>query len=244
VGRVDLSGYDVYAPFYDATQGDRAQHAAFVRSLIERHHPKAKTVLELACGTGSILKQLEPNYELVGVDQSEVMLALAAQKVPSARLVRADMTAVRLKEEFDVVLCVYDSINHLLRFAEWVAVFDRAREHVRDDGIFIFDINTQHKLATFADANRPWIQWFGDGNLVVGHFVGRGRGVVAWEIRVFEHVGGSDYRLHSEDIEEISFPVDRIKAALRRRFTRLSVLDTQRSRPSPRSERLHFVCRP
>jgi len=37
-------------------------------------------VLELACGTGSILKQLEPNYKLVGVDRSEVMLALAAQK--------------------------------------------------------------------------------------------------------------------------------------------------------------------
>jgi SAM-dependent methyltransferase len=243
MGRVDVTDYDVYAPFYDATQGDRAQHAAFVRSLIERHHPEAKTVLELACGTGSILKQLEPNYEIAGVDLSEAMLALAAQKVTSARLVRADMTAVRLKEEFDVVLCVYDSINHLLRFADWEAVFDRAREHLRERGIFVFDINTQSKLARGAATERPLIQWFGEANLLVVDIVGRGRGIVAWEIRVFEHVGESAYRLHSENIEEISFPVERIKAALGKRFSRVSVLDTQRSRPSPHSERLHFVCR-
>jgi len=243
MGRVDVTGYDVYAPFYDATQGDRAQHAAFVRSLIERHHPEAKAVLELACGTGSILKQLEPRYAVAGVDLSERMLELAAEKVPHARLVRADMTAVQLGEQFDVVLCVYDSINHLLRFAEWQAVFDRAREHLHERGIFVFDINTQHKLASFAATERPWIQWFGDGSLVVADVVGHGKGVVAWEIHVFEHVGGPDYRLYSENIPEISFPLERIKAALGKRFSHVSVVDTQRSRPSPHSERLHFVCR-
>jgi hypothetical protein len=148
-----------------------------------------------------------------------------------------------LDDEFDVVLCVYDSINHLLRFADWEAVFDRAREHMRERGIFIFDVNTEHKLATFAATDRPLVQWFGDGNLIVVDVVGRGRGVVAWEIHVFEHVAGSDYRLHSEDISEISFAVERIKAALGKRFSRLLVVDTQRKRPSPRSERLHFVCR-
>jgi SAM-dependent methyltransferase len=169
------------------------------------------------------------------------MLKIAAQKLPGVRLVEADMTKIRLGERFDVVLCVYDSINHLLRFAEWKAVFDRAREHLSDGGIFVFDINTERKLATFASVDRPLSQWFGDGNLILVDVAPRGRGVVAWEIRVFEHRGDSRYRLHAEDIPEISFPAERVRAALKERFSRVWTYDAQRSRPSPSSERLHFV---
>jgi ubiquinone/menaquinone biosynthesis C-methylase UbiE len=53
-----MRSYEVFAPFYDAVQGDRAEHVTYMRELIEKHHPTARTVLELACGTGSILKQL------------------------------------------------------------------------------------------------------------------------------------------------------------------------------------------
>src|SRR6266581_41583 len=38
--------------------------------LIERHHPEARTILELACGTGAILEQLQRDYEVVGLDVS------------------------------------------------------------------------------------------------------------------------------------------------------------------------------
>ena len=37
------------------------------------------------------------------------------------------MTRFDLGETFDVVLCVFDSINHLVRFSDWERVFDRAR---------------------------------------------------------------------------------------------------------------------
>ena len=107
--------------------GDRAQHAAYLRSLIRRHAPRARTVLELGCGTGSILRQLWTHYEVTGVDLSEEMLERAAKKTPGIPLFRADMRTFDLGERFDVVLCVYDSINHLLRFDDWKAVFARAR---------------------------------------------------------------------------------------------------------------------
>jgi ubiquinone/menaquinone biosynthesis C-methylase UbiE len=90
-----MESYDVFAPFYDAVPGDRAEHARYSRSLIEKHHPGAKTVLEIACGTGSVLKQLDPHYEVAGIDLSAKMLAIAAEKVPSARLVHDDMTAIQ-----------------------------------------------------------------------------------------------------------------------------------------------------
>jgi cyclopropane fatty-acyl-phospholipid synthase-like methyltransferase len=241
VGRVDITGYDAYARFYDATQGDRAERATYIRSLVEKHHPRPKTVLELACGTGSILKQLQTHYEVTGVDLSEEMLEFAAEKVPGVPLFRGDMTKVELGERFDVVLCVYDSINHLLLFEEWKAVFARAHEHLNDGGLFVFDINTKLQLASLME-RPPWVHWFDDGNLLVMEVTGRGRGVVGWEIRVFERVGESTYRLHREDIREVSFPAERIRSALDQRFSRVWTYDARRSRPSSRSERLHFVC--
>lgn len=237
-----VESYEVFAPFYDAVQGDRAEHAAYLGSLIERHHPRAKTVLELGCGTGSVLLQLRSRFEVAGVDLSERMIEVAKQKVPEARFFHEDMTRLRLDEAFDVVLCVYDSINHLLRFEEWEAVFDRAREHLGDRGIFIFDINTERQLVSLV-GRPPWAHWFGDGNLLVMDVSDGGEGVSVWSIRVFEHLGDSSYRLHSEDIHEVSFPLDRIKASLEERFRSVRTYDAHRSRPTSRSERLHFVCR-
>jgi SAM-dependent methyltransferase len=237
-----METYDVFAPFYDAVQGDRAEHAAYLRSLIDKHDPEAKTVLELACGTGSILKQLRSRYDVTGVDLSEGMLAIADQKVPGATLIQGDMTKVSLDQTFDVVLCVYDSINHLLKFADWEAVFDRAHAHLGDRGLFIFDINTERRLA-FLAAQPPVTEWFGESDLMLIDVVDAGRRLVVWSIRIFEHLGNDTYRLHAEDIQERSYPADRVKRSLQKRFRRVWTYDARRTRPSPLSERLHFVCR-
>jgi SAM-dependent methyltransferase len=236
-----MPGYEAFAPFYDAVQGDRAEHAAYLRGLIEKHHPEARPILELACGTGSVLKQLADDYQVTGVDRSKEMLAIAAAKVPQARLLAGDMTGVHLEETFDAVLCVYDSINHLVKFDQWKAVFDRAREHLGARGIFIFDINTERRLNWLVQ-QPPVTSWFDDGNLLVLDVREHADEGVIWEIKIFERVGGDDYRLHSEEIREVSFSVEQIRAALRDRFRRVSVYDQQRARPTVRSGRLHFVC--
>ncbi len=237
-----MTGYTAFAPFYDEVMGDRGREAAYVRALIERHNPRAKTILELACGTGAILERLHPDFIVAGLDLSRDMLDIASRKVPEARLFAEDMTHFDLGERFDVVLCVFDSLNHLVRFEEWEAVFDRAREHLSDSGIFVFDVNTERKLASFAGAP-PWIQWFDDESLFLIDVREGEDGTYDWKVRVFEHVEGSAYRLHAEDIREAAFPVDQIESALVDRFARISVFDADRARPTGRSERLYFVCR-
>jgi SAM-dependent methyltransferase len=237
-----VQSYDVFAPFYDAVQGDRADHSAYIRSLMEQHHPQAKTVLELACGTGSVLKQLEQSYDVSGVDLSEAMLAVAARKLPDARLVLGDMTSVELGETFDVVLCVFDSINHLLRFEEWEAVFERAHAHLNDGGIFLFDVNTEAQLERFS-SEQPLSQWFEGANVMILDVARTTDGEYLWMVRVFEDLGEDNYRLHAEDIPEAAFPADRIEASLLERFAAVDVYDASRPEPSPESARLHFVCR-
>ena len=135
-----------------------------------------------------------------------------------------------------------DSLNHLGRFEQWEAVFDRAREHLAAGGVFVFDVNTERKLARIAGAP-PWIQWFDDESLFLIDVREGEDGTYDWNVRVFEHAEASTYRLHAEDIRERAFPSGRIEAALDERFARVSISDAERARPTARSERLYFVCR-
>ncbi|HUG65755.1 MAG TPA: class I SAM-dependent methyltransferase [Gaiellaceae bacterium] len=235
-----ITNYHAFARFYDAVQGDGAERAAFIRQLIARHAPSASTVLELACGTGSILEHLQADYEVTGLDTSAPMLEVASVKLPEVRLVEADMTQFELGERFDVVLCVYDSINHLLEYRQWEAVFDRADEHLDRGGIFLFDINTERRLAALSDLP-PSVHWFGEGHLLVMKVQGNGDGGVVWSLRIFEHQGGDRYLLHSEDIREVSFPRRRIEESLRQRFRRVWAHDERRQRATSASGRIHFV---
>jgi len=85
------------------------------------------------------------------------------------------------------------------------------------------------------------VHWFGEGHLFVMDVQKGTDGVVVWEIRVFEHEGGDRYLLHSEDIQEVSFPRSQVEQSLRERFQRVSVHDSRWKRPTTASERIHFV---
>ncbi len=59
-----MAVYDLLAPYYDAATGDSAMEAAFIHDIIERRHSQAATLLDLACGTGSITALLAGVYEV------------------------------------------------------------------------------------------------------------------------------------------------------------------------------------
>ena len=227
--------------FYDAAMGDRTEMASYIRRLIRRHKPKARTLLELACGTGAILRILAKSYDVAGLDLSPQMLSLARKKLPHVRFYRKDMVRFDLGKQFDVIICVFDSINHVLKFAGWQKVFRNAARHLEKDGLFLFDINTEAKLERLINAP-TWVHKFGR-NLEFINVTDARRGIANWNIRVFEHRRGNKYGLFEEDIKEISFPVNKIKAALRKQFNSIKVIDPTERTSSTKSDRLYFVCK-
>jgi cyclopropane fatty-acyl-phospholipid synthase-like methyltransferase len=84
----------------------------------------------LACGTGSVLKHLAKHYDVCGFDLSKEMLSIARHKVPRARLLRQGMVSFCLAERFDAICCVFDSINHVLTFADWKRLFATVHQHL------------------------------------------------------------------------------------------------------------------
>ena len=74
-----LEPYERSAEVYDLYYSwlDYQTHASTVHELIEQRNARARSVLELACGTGRYLEQLSRWYEVEGLDVSAPMLAVA-----------------------------------------------------------------------------------------------------------------------------------------------------------------------
>jgi len=234
-----MPSYEIFGKFYDAVMGDGAESAKRVSELLRVSNPDARKVLELGCGTGSILKHLQDSYEVSGLDLSSKMLSIARKKVPQAKLLRQDMVNFQIDGRFDAILCVFDSINHVRRFSDWKRVFARARQHLSPGGCFIFDINTQRKLERHI-AEPPWVHTFGRNLLIIDVTALANHGS-NWNIKVFEQVNHTRYVLHEEDIVEVSFPLGKIVGALHSYFANVRVVDPDRRRPTGKSERLFFI---
>jgi class 3 adenylate cyclase len=98
--------YASLARFYDAVMGDPLPKSSRVVDAITRHSEGASSVLELGCGTGSVLAGLPASLSVTGLDRSPEMLAIARSKVPKARFIEADISSFDLGERFDVIICV------------------------------------------------------------------------------------------------------------------------------------------
>ena len=236
-----MTAYTGFARFYDRIMGDRSEEIDRIRRYIGRYHLAAGSLLELGCGTGALLTGLTPALTVTGVDMSPQMLAVAAGTVPAARLELADITSFWLPDRFDVVICMFDTLNHVPDFAGWRSLFDRVHEHLRPGGLFVFDVNTTGRLQRL-DGGPPYLDEF-DGNVVVMTVRSAGGALSLWETRIFEQQPDGLYRLHHEKIHELGVPLAQIRATLADRFEELTAESLDGSPVSDDSDRVFFAWR-
>jgi len=244
--------YDSLAAHYDAVAGDGAAEAAFVHDLVrqrrlaEPRRGPAATLLDVACGTGAIAAALarrdQDGYRVSGLDISPGMLAVARAKLPAGTpLYQADMTSFRLDARFDAVVCAYQGVNHLLSFPAWESFFRCVYEHLNAGGVFVFDIATVGHLVRMAGLEKI-VQQFGDNYLLIRVHTVDGA-VFQWRIEVYELQPDGRYRLLTEVVEMTSFPVGRVREALRRWFTGIEITAGDGGSADPDAEdRIWLTC--
>ncbi|HEX9974446.1 MAG TPA: class I SAM-dependent methyltransferase [bacterium] len=145
-----VSPYSKLAGIYDDVMShvDYKQWARYIQKVIMKWCPEATKILDISCGTGSLLAKFDSNrYRLFGFDLSFNMVMEAERKFHPLQipilLWCGNMKSFRLKKNVDVVICLYDSINYLLNFEAWSRCFDCVFDSLNDQGIFIFDICTE-----------------------------------------------------------------------------------------------------
>lgn len=146
------NAYAAFAEFYDQLTADvdYAAWADYYISLFSHGGAVPKTLLDLACGSGSLSLELAARgMEVIGVDGSEDMLSLAQEKALasgfSPLFLHQDMRALDLYGTVDGAICALDSLNHVLDTASLAAVFQRLFLFIEPGGLLLFDVNTPYK---------------------------------------------------------------------------------------------------
>lgn len=137
-----MSVFAAYSKYYDLLYRDKdyAAEARYVHDLVQRHHPAARTMLDLGCGTGRHAQLLGAHgYTLTGVDLSEEMLRTARASNPGLSFIQGDVRSVRLGKTFDVVASLFHVMSYQTTNADLRAALDTVREHLAPGGLFVFD---------------------------------------------------------------------------------------------------------
>ena len=149
-----MDSYQFLAGCYDELTYDvpYPRWADYIEKHFRRRGLPGNIVLDLACGTGSLTRELaQRGYEMIGVDLSPEMLAEAAEKnrdvgdIPPIFLCQP-MEQLDLYGTIDACVCCLDSVNYVTSPKKLQKAFERVHLFLMPGGLFLFDINTPEKL--------------------------------------------------------------------------------------------------
>jgi len=165
-----------FAFLYDRLMDDMPydQWQQFVKDAWFRYELEPRTIVDLACGTGRhAIALAEAGCHVTGIDLSEHMLAVAQEQAEisamaiqtsggSVQWLQQDMREWDIARPVDCVICLCDGINYLLQEEDVRAVLARTYHGLREGGLFVFDVLTDHQYEAYA-AGQPYT--YDDDNL-------------------------------------------------------------------------------
>ncbi len=110
-----------------------------LHAIIQDASPGARTLLDVACGTGAHLEIFRRWYDVEGVDLSPEMLEVARARLDEVPLHVADMRTLDLGRTFDAVTCLFSAIGYVTDPAEMRSTIRRLADHVAPGGVLIVD---------------------------------------------------------------------------------------------------------
>ena len=129
------------ARFYDAVYSfkDYPGESARLHGLIQERSPGARTLLDVACGTGKHLEHLQAHYQVEGVDLDPKLLEIARARVPGAPLHEGDMIDFELGRRFDAVTCLFSSIGYARTVERLERAITAMAAHLEPGGVLVVE---------------------------------------------------------------------------------------------------------
>jgi SAM-dependent methyltransferase len=184
---------DLFAATHQGTEGD----VAFYR----RHCAGARSVLELGCGYGRVLRELATVVpDAHGLDLDDALLGMAARS--GAHVHRGDMTSFDLARTFDRIVIPHSGIYCLTDEASVRRCLLAVRTHLAPSGSLAFDAY----VADAFHARSPGQSWDDDDEVELDPVRARGQ---QWRLFERSHWDRAtqridvEYRYVGEDGTEI-----------------------------------------
>lgn len=149
--------YGKFAGLYDPLMKDvdYDRWAEYIASFLPEGSLR---IADCACGTGEITIRLaKMGYTLTGIDISEDMLRIAAEKARKSALklpfICQNMAELQLHRPQDAIVCACDGVNYLDSLEQVGRFFSAAYAVLKPNGLLLFDISSRHKLENVLDCN-------------------------------------------------------------------------------------------
>ena len=244
-----MESYEFLAGCYDELTTDvrYSRWADYIEKHFARSALPIRTVLDLACGTGSLTAELMGRgYEMIGVDRSEEMLSVAAEKCrdlagePPIFLCQS-MEKLDLYGTIDACVCCLDSVNYVTRPQTLKKAFQRVHLFLMPGGLFLFDINTPDKLRGLDGG--MFIDETDDAYCVWRAEYSPRRRICTYGMDIFRLEADGRWSRGEEVHEEYAYQPDELEEYLREAgFTRIRRHGCLKMRaPVPGEERIFFT---
>ncbi|MGH4118577.1 class I SAM-dependent DNA methyltransferase [Clostridium sp.] len=153
--------YREFAHIYDKlinSDIDYKSWALNIMSICSEHNIEYDSYLDLACGTGNLTVEIASEFKNIwAVDLSSDMLSEAEQKMREigikAKFICQDICLLNLNNTFNLITCCLDSSNYILEEENFKKYLLGVYDLLKDDGLFIFDINSYYKLTSVLGNN-------------------------------------------------------------------------------------------
>lgn len=243
-----MSAYEALAASYDRLTGDveYGEILNYLEQLWRQKGKRPESVLDLACGTGSLSILLaQKGYRVLGADLSEDMLAIACEKCMSLEgnrpyFIHQSMQNLHLPYEVDGVVCCLDSLNYLTEPEDCREAILRVYDALAPGGSFVFDVNTPEKLR--AMDGQVFLDEDDDVYCVWRGAYSEAERICAYGMDIFQR-SGSLWRRSFEEHLEYAYDPEQLLGFLREAgFADISVYgDRSLQPPAAGEQRIYFA---
>jgi len=232
---MELSGID-----YDKWFGK-------IQDLLGNDKENIKNILELGCGTGNITQRLlEYGYEVVGVDISGEMLSIAKEKLGnfSEKVIFMQQDVCDFDfdiYEIDMILAVNDLINYITEVADLKNLFAFCYEHLRKDGVLLFDISSKYKIEQIL-SNNVFFEEDEDYCMIWQNSYDNDEKVIDMYIDIFKQNQEGLYERYQEEHAQRAYDEDEIITVLKEiGFQNIKTEYIISDKDEKKSERIFFL---
>lgn len=246
-----MASYEQFAQIYDRALNELPyeEWLRYIQRIFEAYKTSPKLILDLGCGTGSMTNLMATKgYEMLGVDLSEDMLAIARDKAKEQNVdviyLNQDMTELDLYGTIDAVISCGDALNYVLDEKDLLAAFKNVNMFLNPGGLFVFDMNTVYKFKEVL-GNNTYAENLDASAYIWENYFYEEESINEYEVNIFIQNDDGTFDKTTEIHHERGYTIEEIRGLLAAAGMKLEAIyhDGTFEPVGTTTERMYFVAR-